>query len=187
MDVTVTAVLSKFGQLGAAAQQQNQAALRSALRARGLDLKPSRRTASGHARAAAAHARRRPEEARRRASPDQQKAKLRVAVRFSARLASWTAPAIEQADLRRLARARRAPRARSHISLWRQLEAAVWHDDPGHRARAHGRRHKVADRWRISRAGHAHRHRWIWRLALLGRRVHGARALDIARHGLDFV
>ena len=81
--MTVTAVLSKFGQLGAAAsnalQRENEAALRSALRALGLDLKYPRRTSSvSRLAVAAAHAR---SDALERlgdaASPDQQKAKLR--------------------------------------------------------------------------------------------------------------
>jgi hypothetical protein len=80
MGVTVTAVLSKFGQLGAAAQQQNQAALRSALRARGLDLKlPQGNSIPGMLQyaVAAAHARSDAlEKLGDAASPDEQKAKL---------------------------------------------------------------------------------------------------------------
>lgn len=77
--MTVTAVLSKFGQLGAAAVENSISALRSALRALGLDLKYPRRTSSvSRLAVAAAHAR---SDALERlgdaASPDQQKAKLR--------------------------------------------------------------------------------------------------------------
>ena len=83
--MTVTAVLSKFGQLGAAAshavQRENEAALRSALRARGLDLKlPPGKSIPGMIQyaVAAAHARR---DALHKlgdaASPYQQNAKLR--------------------------------------------------------------------------------------------------------------
>ena len=80
MGVTVTVVLSKFGQLGAAAQLENQAALRSALRARGLDLKfPPGNSIPGMLRyaVAAAHARSDAlEKLGDAASPDEQKAKL---------------------------------------------------------------------------------------------------------------
>ena len=76
--MTVTALLSKFGQLGNRAQREYEAALRSALRALGLDLKYPCPPGMLRLAVAAAHARRDAlEKLGDAASPDAQKAKLR--------------------------------------------------------------------------------------------------------------
>ena len=76
--MTVNAVLSKFGQLGAAAVQNNISALRSALGGLGLNLTIPKINGMGRYAVAAAHARRDAlEKLGDDASPYQQKAKLR--------------------------------------------------------------------------------------------------------------
>ena len=75
--MTVTVVLSKFGQLGAAAVQKNESALRSALGGLGLYLTLPRISGMGRYAVAAAYARRDAlEKLGDDASPDEQKAKL---------------------------------------------------------------------------------------------------------------